>query len=105
MVTLAKQDTFTVTKAELRQMLTALGIPEKSIGGFLSTLEKTHRHTNIIVFASLLEKLGIDRPRMANIFRRMGMEDITINNAFRMIDESKITAETGRLYEAEIKLE
>ena len=35
----------------------------------------------------------------------MGMEDITINNAFRMIDESKITAETGRLYNAEIKLE
>jgi uncharacterized protein Smg (DUF494 family) len=104
-VTLAKQDTFIVTKTELRQMLIALGITEKSIGNLIASLEKTHRHTNIIVFANLLEKLGIDRARMANLFRRIGMEDITISNAFRMIDESKISAETGRLYDADIQLE
>lgn len=102
---MAKQDTFVVTKTELRQMLIAMGITEKSISGLTTTLEKTHRHTNIIVFANLLEKLGIDRERMANLFRRMGMEDITISNALRMIDESKISAETGRLYEADIQLE
>lgn len=101
---MAKQDTFIVTKTELRQMLIAMGVPEKSISNLISTLEKTHRHTNIIVFANLLEKLGIDRTKMANIFRRVGMEDVTINNAFRMIDESKISAETGRLYQADIQL-
>ena len=105
MVRLARQDTFTVSKIELRQMLIALGITEKSISNLTATLEKTHRHTNIIVFANLLEKLGIDREKMADLFRRMGMEDITISNAFRMIDESKISAETGRLYEADIQLE
>lgn len=102
---MVKQDTFTVTRTELRQMLAALGITEKGINDLLVALEKAHRHTNVIVFANLLEKLGIDRTRMANIFRRMGMEDITINNAFRMVDESRISAETGRLYEASIKLE
>ncbi len=85
-------------------MLIAMGVTEKSISTLISALEKTHRHTNIIVFANLLEKMGVDRTKMANIFRRVGMEDVTINNAFRMIDESKISAETGRLYQADIQL-
>ncbi len=101
---LAKQDTFVVSKTELRQILIALGISEKSISTMITALEKTHRHSNIIVFANLLEKMGIERDKMGNIFRRMGMDDVTISNIFRMIDESKISAETGRLYEADIAL-
>jgi hypothetical protein len=99
-----KQDTFVVSRIELRQILIALGISEKSISAVVNAMEKTHRHTNVIVFASLLEKAGIDRQKMGNVFRRIGMDDVTITNAFRMVDESKISAETGRLYEAEIEL-
>jgi uncharacterized protein Smg (DUF494 family) len=98
------KDTFLVSRAELHQILISFGVAEKSISNFINALEKTHRHTNIIVFENLLEKMGIDREKMANVFRRMGMDDITINNAFRMVDENKILAETGRVYEAEIDL-
>jgi uncharacterized protein Smg (DUF494 family) len=101
---LAKQDTFIIRRIELRQVLIALGVSERDISNLLAALDKAHRHTNIIVFANLLEKMGVDRERMANVFRRMGMDDVTINNAFRMVDESKISAETGRLYEATIEL-
>lgn len=101
---MAKQDTFIISRLELRQVLITLGVSERDITNLLASLDKAHRHTNIIIFANLLEKLGIDRDKMANVFRRMGMDDVTINNAFRMVDENKISAETGRLYEATIEL-
>ena len=99
---MAKQDSFVVTRMELRQILVVLGVSQKNISALLAALDKTHRHTNIIVFANLLEKMGIDRDKTSNIFRRLGMDDVTIGNAFRMVDENKIVAETGRLYEAAI---
>lgn len=97
-----KQDTFVITRMELRQILIVLGLSQKNVSSLLAALDKAHRHTNIIVFANLLEKTGIDRDKTANIFRRLGMDDVTISNAFRMVDENKIIAETGRLYEAVI---
>jgi len=102
---MARQETFIITRVELRQVLIALGINEKSIGTVMSALDKSHRHTNIIVFTNMLEKLGIDRTKMSNIFRRMGMDDVTISNTFRMVDESKIKAETGRIFEATVSFE
>ena len=92
---MAKQDTFIVSRLELRQILIALGVSEKNITSLLAAMDKAHRHTNIIIFANLLEKMGVDRDKMANLFRRMGMDDVSINNAFRMVDENKISAETG----------
>jgi uncharacterized protein Smg (DUF494 family) len=103
-VKVAKQDTFIISRAELRQVLISLGVTEKDINNLISTMDKAHRHTNIIIFASFLEKMGVDRDKMSNILRRMGMDDVTINNAFRMVDESKISAETGRIYEVSIDL-
>ena len=97
-----RQDSFVISRTELRQVLTALGIKERDINNLTTALDKAHRHTNIIIFANLLEKLGIDRDKMGNVFRRMGMDDVTISSVFRMVDESKISAETGRLYDASI---
>jgi hypothetical protein len=99
---ISHEGTFTISRIELKHILTALGVGEKDIGTLLAALDKTHRHTNIIVFASLLEKLGVNREKMSNVFRRMGMDDVTITNIFRMTDESKISAETGRIYDAVI---
>ena len=100
---MSNQDTFVISRSELRQVLISLSISEKSIGEIMASLDKGHRHTNVIVFANMLEKLGIDRTKMANIFRRMGMDDVTISDTFRMVDESKIKAETGRIFEANIE--
>lgn len=98
----ATEGTFTITRLDLRHILTVLGASEHDINSLISALDKTHRHTNIIVFVNLLEKLGIGRDKMANILRRMDMDDVTIRNVFRMVDESKIRAETGRLYDVNI---
>ncbi len=102
---MARQETFVIGRAELRQVLIALSVSEKNIGNIMGALEKSHRHTNIIVFTNMLEKAGIDRTKMTNIFRRIGMDDVTISNTFRMVDESKIRAETGRIFEATVELE
>lgn len=100
---MAKQDTFVVSRLELRQILIALGVSERNIGSLLSAMDKAHRHTNVILFANLLEKMGVDREKMGNLFRRMGMDDVTISKAFRMVDENKISAETGRVFNATVE--
>ncbi len=99
---MARQDTFVISRIELRHVLSSLGVPEKDIGVLLSTMEKTHRHTNVIVFTNLLERMGIDRDRIDNVFRRLGIDDVTISNIFRMVDESRISAETGRLFDVSL---
>jgi len=98
------QDTFIVSRIELRQMMILLGVGERDISSLLSYLDKAHRHTNIIIFVNYLERLGVNRESIANIFRRMGVDDVTISNAFRMVDESRISAETGRLYDVNVDL-
>ena len=92
-----------MTRGELRHVLVAFGMNEKSIQSIFATMDKSHKHINIITFASLLEKAGMNRNLMGDVLRRMGMDDITIANVFNMVDEQKISAETGRLYNAEIE--
>lgn len=94
--------TFTLLRVELRRILVASGLPEKEISGILSQLEKSHRHMSIIAFAALLEKAGLNNEHISNIFRRFGMDDITIHEVIDMIDSYKINAETGRLYEVRL---
>ncbi len=98
-----KSSTFIITRNELRHVLIAFGINDKSIQSIFTTIDKSHRHINVITLASLLEKMGMNRDTLGNVFRRIGMDDITINGVFNMVDEQKISAETGRLYNAEIE--
>ena len=97
---MAKSSTFTINRAELRRILVAFGMNDKNIANIFSTMDKAHKHINVIAFASMLEKTGFDRDKMANVFRRLGMDDITISNVFSLVDEQRITAETGRIYSA-----
>jgi hypothetical protein len=99
-----KSSTFIITRNELRHVLIAFGISEKNVQSVFATMDKSHRHINVITLASLLEKMGMGRNIMGNVFRRIGMDDITINGVFNMVDEQKISAETGRLYNAEIEM-
>ena len=99
-----KSSTFIITRNELRHVLIAFGMSEKNVQSVFATMDKSHRHINVITLASLLEKMGMTRNILANVFRRIGMDDITINGVFNMVDEQKISAETGRLYNAEIEM-
>lgn len=97
-----RSNTFTITRGELRHVLVAFGVNDKNIQSIFAAMDKSHKHINAIAFASLLEKTGMGRDVMGNVFRRIGMDDIMINNVFNMVDEQKISAETGRLYNAGI---
>ncbi len=67
-------------------------------------MEKAHRHVNVITFAGLLEKADLDRDKISNVLRRLGVDDLTIRNILS-IDEQKIIAETGRLFNATVDFE
>lgn len=97
-----KSNTFTITRNELRHILVAFGVSDKSAQSIFSAIDKSHKHINVITLASLLEKTGMPRNVMGNVFRRIGLDDIMINTVFNMVDEEKISAETGRLYNAGI---
>ncbi len=95
-------ETFTISRPELRRMLTAFGVTEKNMAALFSSMEKAHRHINIIAFVSMLEKAGLDRDEASNLFRRLNMGDITIKRAFDLVDEERINSETGRLYDVTV---
>jgi hypothetical protein len=100
---MVKSETFTITRPEFRRVLTAFGVGEKDIDGILQSLEKSHRHMNVLSFVVLLEKSGLDREKQANVFRRLGMDDLTIQSVINSADEQKIIAETGRLFDVSIE--
>lgn len=95
-------ETFIITRQELRRLLITFGMSEKNISALFTGMEKAHRHVNVITFAGLLEKSGVDREKLGNILRRLGIDDLTIRNVLNAMDEQKIMAETGRLFNATI---
>lgn len=101
---MANPNTFVISRIELRRMLIAYGITDRNISALFSSMEKAHRHINIIQFVAMLDKAGISRDKISNIFRRLNMSDIMISEVLNMVDESKIVAETGRLYAASIDI-
>lgn len=101
---MAVGETFTISRPDFRHILTAFGVSEKNIASLFGSMEKAHRHINVIGFVSMLEKAGLDRDECSNIFRRLNMDDVTIKRVFDMVDEERISSETGRLYEATIEI-
>jgi SOS response regulatory protein OraA/RecX len=93
-------ETFTISRQELRRILVAFNVSEKNIEQLFSSMEKAHRHINAIVFSSLLEKASLDKDKIGNVLRRLGLDDIAIRKVLEASDEQKIVAETGRLFEA-----
>ncbi len=99
---MAEGKTFTLLRVEMRRMLVAAGLNEHDIGAILAQIEKSHRHMSIVAFAALLEKSGLNKEKISNVFRRFGMDDIAIHEVMDIIDSYKINAETGRLYEVRL---
>lgn len=95
-------NTYTISRIEVRRILLALKASEKSIEGIISSMEKSHRHINVISFISLLEKAGLERDDIVNVLRRLGMDDVMISNVMGMVDEKRITSEIGRVYDADL---
>ncbi|MCL5122681.1 MAG: hypothetical protein M1279_01790 [Candidatus Marsarchaeota archaeon] len=99
---MASANTFTISRIEIRRVLLALKVSEKSIEGLIAAMEKSHRHINVVSFVSLLEKAGLERDDIVNVLRRLGMDDVMINGVMGMVDEKRITSEIGRVYEADV---
>lgn len=99
---MADAKTYTISRQELRHVLVAFGLDEKELASLLSGMEKAHRHVNIISFISMLEKTGLGRESITNVLRRLGLDDLTISDAMSSVDEQRIIARTGRVYDATI---
>ncbi|MGC8478601.1 MAG: hypothetical protein ACP5NE_01585 [Candidatus Micrarchaeia archaeon] len=98
-------NTFSISRIELRRILLAMKVNEKNIENIISNMEKTHRHVNVVTFVSLLEKAGLERDEIANMLRRLGMDDVNISLVLNMLDEQRISAEIGRIFDADISME
>ncbi len=97
-------NTFSISRIELRRILLALKVSDRSIESIISSMEKTHRHVNVVTFVSLLEKAGLSRDDISNTLRRLGMDDVNISLVLNMLDEQRISAEIGRVFEADVVL-
>ncbi len=95
---MAKQETFVVTRQELRHILLGFGVNEKNVDNVFASMERAHKHVNAVVFAGLLEKANVSRANIGNIFRRIGIDDVAISTVMESADEEKILAKQRRLF-------
>ena len=89
--------TFTVSRIELKRTLTTLGVSERNIDDLLSELNRAHRHANAVIFAGMLQKAGLKQDDVANVLRRIGIDDITMASIFNVLEEEKIKGAYGRV--------
>lgn len=99
---MADKGSFAINRLTMRRMFLGMGISERNISTIISTMEKSHRHINAITLASMLEKMGADRDRIRNVFRRLGMSDVNIHRIMEQIDEQRIINEVGRVFNVEL---
>lgn len=91
--------TFTVNKIEFKKMLTTFKVSDKNIDMLLVQIDKSYKHINAVALAEQLQKFGLKQNDIANIFRRVGIDDITISNIFDIVEAEKIKSTFGRLIE------
>ena len=96
------EGSYSISRLELRHLLASFKVSEKSIESILSGMERAHRHINVITLASALEGYGVSVEQMREFLRRVGMGDVTIERIIEMVDEHKIMAASGRIYEIKI---
>lgn len=89
--------TFIVNRLELKKMLTMLKVGEKSIDELEANLNRLHRHVNAVSFAGMLQKLGLKQGDVTNIFRRIGIDDVSITEIFNSLDEERISETFGKI--------
>lgn len=97
-------ETFVIARNELRKVLVSLNMEEKNILALFGILNKAHKHINVISLVTTVERMGFDREKSARLLRRLGLDDVVVANVFRMVDESKIDADIGRIFEATVDL-
>lgn len=91
------QETFTVSRVALKRMLTPLGVSDRAAENMLATLNKMHRHVNVVLFVDMLEKLGVKQYDVNNILRRIGIDDAKIAEVFNVLDEERIRSTFGKV--------
>jgi hypothetical protein len=93
---------YSVSRIDLKKMLTALGIGEGAAEELVNKLNKMHRHVNVVFFVDMLEKLGLRQYDINNILRRIGVDDTTVAEVFNVLDEERIKSSFGRLVKLEV---
>jgi hypothetical protein len=95
-------DSFAVNKIELKRILTSFQVSDKNIDILLAQLDKMRRHVNAIVFADMLQKVGLRHNDIVNTLRRAGIDDVTISDIFDALEEERIKSTFGRLIELSV---
>ncbi len=88
---------FTISRIELKRMLTTLGVSERSIDELIAELNKMHKHANAIAFSGMLAKAGLKSEDVTNVLRRIGIDDITITSIFDTLEEERIKSAYGKV--------
>ncbi len=91
------QNSFVVSKIDLKKMITSLGVGEGPADAMLARLDKMHKHVDAAAFVGLLEKLGVSGKDITNILRRIGVDDARITQVFNLLDEERIEETYGKV--------
>ena len=94
---------FAINKIELKRILTAFKVSDRNVDSIIAQLDKMHRHVNAITFTEMLQRVGMSQQDIVNVFRRTGIDDITISNIFDVLEEERIRNTFGKLVELSVE--
>ena len=94
-----EEGSYTISRIELRHLLASFKVSERNIEYLIEGIERAHRHINVITLASVLESFGVSVEQVREFLRRVGVQDVAVDRIIEMVDEHKIMAESGRIYE------
>ena len=95
--------TFAIDKTELKRILSNFKVSDANAESIVAQLDRMHRHVNVLVFAEMLQKIGLRQANVVNVLRRAGIDDVTISNIFDSIEEQRIKNTFGKLIEITIE--
>lgn len=78
-------------KEDIRRKLLEYGVSDENIVEIMNLFDKNNRRMDVIAFAVILERLGMKRKRITDLFQELGMDDVTIINTFVAVDKKKET--------------
>ena len=94
---------FSISRIDMKRMLTSMGVSDKSVESLLSSLNKMHRHVNAVAFVGMLQKIGLKQREISNMLRRIGIDDVSITEVFNTLDEERIKSAFGRIVELRVE--
>jgi len=86
-------------KNVLRLKLKDLGLNDNQIEEAMSAMDRKNKHIDVVSFAMLIERFGVQREKLYYFLKANGVEDPTLITVFSRVDLKKAGLDEDKVQE------